>query len=160
VAAALNVLKQRPGVPLQGLCAYGCLKYKATKPGDAVHAGLETLEPYWAELNARVARLARRRQQYADLFDFAPLAAVITDVRGIIQEANCAMGALVGRRPAFLAGKPLVALVERGSQRGFFTNLLGGAPAWTSALRTAAGQVEVRLSVRRMPSGLCWSLAP
>jgi PAS domain-containing protein len=100
-----------------------------------VHAGFTTLEPYWGELSVRVERLARRRQQYADIFDLATLAAVVTDARGTIQEANRAMGALVGRRPALLAGKPLVALVCRDSQRAFLTNLL-------------------------RPAGLCWSITP
>lgn len=123
-----------------------------------MQASLEGLEPYWRELEGRVNMLARRRQHYAELFDYAPLAAAITDLRGNIREVNQAMGALVGRAPALLAGKPLVALVEPGCHRAFVENLLRGSTSWASALRTRAGPLVVQVSVRRTPAALCWSL--
>ena len=123
-----------------------------------MQAGLQALEPFWRELEARVNTLARWRQRYAEFFDFAPVAAAITDSRGNIVEVNQAMAALLGRRAAFLGGKPLVALFERASQRDFVEHLLSGTASWASVLHTRDGPVCVQISVRRTPSGLCWSL--
>ena len=125
-----------------------------------MQAGLQALEPFWRELEARVNALARRRQRYAEFFDFAPVAAAITDSRGNIVEVNQAMSALLGPRAALLGRKPLVALFERGSQRGFVENLLSGSSSWTSVLRTPRGPVEVLVCVRRVRAALCWSLKP
>lgn len=123
-----------------------------------MQAGLQALEPFWHELEARVNTLARWRQRYAEFFDFAPVAAALTDAHGNIHEVNQAMAALVGRRATALAGKPLVALFERASQRAFCENLLAGTASWDGMLRTADGPLEVRVCVRRMRAGLCWTL--
>ena len=125
-----------------------------------MHTSLQALEPFWRELEARVNALARWRQRYAEFFYFAPVAAAITDSHGNVREVNQAMAALLGRRAALLAGKPLLALIEPGSQRKFVEHLLSGTASWASVVRTRGGPVCVEISVRRMPAGLCWSLKP
>jgi PAS domain S-box-containing protein len=124
----------------------------------AVQETLRELEPFWLRLQAEVEDLARRRQRYADLFNFAPEACVMTDTRGVISEANLAMATLLGRSAPLLIRKPLLALVAPGRQRAFVERFLQGAPDWQSALRTRNGPLEVHVSVRRTRTGLCWTM--
>jgi PAS domain S-box-containing protein len=124
----------------------------------AVQETLRELEPFWLRLQAEVEDLARRRQRYADLFDFAPEACAMTDARGVIGEVNPAMAGLLGRSGPLLVRKPLLALVAAGRQRAFVERFLQGARDWQSALRTRNGPLEVHVAVRRMPTGLCWTM--
>jgi len=67
------------------------------------------------ELHAAAESIRRR---YADLFDSAPDAYLVTDQRGRITEANDAAERLLGIPRAFLAGKPLeIYLGRRGGFR-------------------------------------------
>jgi len=51
------------------------------------------------------------RQRYHDLFNFAPDGYLVTDVAGIIQEANYAMAQLLNVQQSYLIGKPLSVFV-------------------------------------------------
>jgi PAS domain-containing protein len=123
-----------------------------------VQAELIKLEPFWRRLTARVEHLARRRQRYAELFEFAPAACLVTDRGGVIREVNQAAAYLLERNGGLLAGKPLVALVAAGRQREFLRHLHERKASWQSALRMPAGALEVTLAVRRAPGGLCWTI--
>jgi PAS domain S-box-containing protein len=74
------------------------------------------------ELRAQVEALtyaAERSQRefahYKTLFDLAPLAYLVTDLSGVIQESNARATELFAARARVLAGKPLVALMTRES---------------------------------------------
>jgi PAS domain S-box-containing protein len=62
-------------------------------------------------------RLAVERARYRDLFDLVPGGCLITDLDGVVIEANLAAAALVGVRRDALAGRPLVELVARRDHR-------------------------------------------
>jgi PAS domain S-box-containing protein len=47
------------------------------------------------------------RQRYQELFEFAPHGYLVTDMQGVIYEANRVAAALLGVRPQSLVGKPL-----------------------------------------------------
>jgi PAS domain S-box-containing protein len=72
----------------------------------------EELQQQNKELAAARSALDTERRRYQDLFDFAPDGYLVTDPKGIIQEANRAAAALLGAEPRFLAGKPLVAFAR------------------------------------------------
>lgn len=59
------------------------------------------------ELAAARAALEAERQRYVELFQFAPDASFVTDVRGTIREANRAAERLLTARGPQLVGKPL-----------------------------------------------------
>jgi PAS domain S-box-containing protein len=88
-------------------------------------------------------------QRYQQLFEFAPLAYLVTDVRGVIREANRAAGQLLHSTPAFLVGKPLITLVDQEYQEGFRRLLRrlrqADEPAiWEACLRPLHGEpIEV-----------------
>ncbi|MFH7029733.1 MAG: PAS domain S-box protein [Heteroscytonema crispum UTEX LB 1556] len=81
---------------------------------------LEVTEKKLLQQNEQVAaaeaRVKAERQRYQDLFEFIAIACLVTDARGIIQEANCAAATLFNLKKSFLVNKPLncfMALEER-----------------------------------------------
>ncbi|WP_407885975.1 PAS domain S-box protein [Scytonema sp. NUACC26] len=70
--------------------------------------------------------LEAQRQRYQDLFEFAPDAYIVTDILGIIQEANRAASQLLNVPQQRLIGQLIVnyvALQDRSSFRGFLFQL-------------------------------------
>jgi PAS domain S-box-containing protein len=84
---------------------------------------LEELAVTGEELRSRSDELAtaRRaleveRRRYRELFESAPVAYLVTDPMGRVQEANRAAAALLGVEQRFLHGKPLAAYVASGDR--------------------------------------------
>nr|RNJ68704.1 MAG: hybrid sensor histidine kinase/response regulator [Leptolyngbya sp. IPPAS B-1204] len=74
--------------------------------------------------------IAAERQRYQDLFNFAPDGYVITDIAGVIQEANWAAAELMGCNPSQLIGVPLGIYIAESDYRAFqkLLNELGQPP--------------------------------
>jgi PAS domain S-box-containing protein len=94
-------------------------------PNDVANA-LEDLASTARDLRAQHAELAEldrvreeERHRYQDLFEAAPDAYLITDARGVIQEANRAAALLLNVSRELLAGKPLVVFVASKDRRLF-----------------------------------------
>lgn len=122
------------------------------------------------ELNTTRATLEAQRRRYHDLFELAPDGYLVTDLQGVVREANLAVGRLLGLSPEHLAGKPLVSFVVAEDRRAFRHHLLMLSEAQETR------KVEVRLQPRRgaviyasltvvasrddrgQPAGLLWSL--
>lgn len=68
-------------------------------------------------------QLEVERQRYQDLFNLAPDGYLVTDDRGIIQEANLAIAAMVQTSQAYLSGKPLALLLPEKDHSAFYTTL-------------------------------------
>lgn len=124
---------------------------------------LEEVEQQYEEVLTTRQTLENQRQRYQELFDFAPDGYLVTDVNGVIQEANHSAASLFGLLQAFLVNKPLAILVADADRRAFRTyfSLLQTRPQqrnWdfrfkshqgsvfpavitTSAIRTAQGRL-------------------
>jgi PAS domain S-box-containing protein len=63
--------------------------------------------------------LETERRRYEELFQFAPVAYLLTGVSGVIEEANGAAGELLGVVPRWLLGKPLAVFVDLADRRPF-----------------------------------------
>ncbi|WP_017300666.1 PAS domain-containing sensor histidine kinase [Nodosilinea nodulosa] len=63
------------------------------------------------------------RQRYQDLFEFAPDGYLVTDIRGVVREANHAAAALLNIERQYLVGKPLATCVVQ-PERAVFRALL------------------------------------
>jgi PAS domain S-box-containing protein len=63
------------------------------------------------------------RQHYRDLFDQAPDGYLVTDAKGIIQEANVAIASMLHISPQFLVGKPLAYFMPNDIRRAFYVKL-------------------------------------
>jgi PAS domain S-box-containing protein len=67
--------------------------------------------------------LGLERQQYEELFEFAPDAYLVTDESGIIYDANIAAAELFDTSKKFLRGKPLIFFVDKQEHNNFFLEL-------------------------------------
>ncbi len=104
----------------------------------------EELRQQNAELENSHRLIEEERRRYADLFAFAPDAYLVTDLFGMILEANRAAGELLGSSPYFLVGKPLanfVVMSERMAFRGGLNRLpkVGRREGWMVRLRPRTG---------------------
>ncbi len=87
----------------------------------------EELRQQTDELEESRQTIEAERQRYQDLFDFAPDGYMVTDLSGVIREANRAAGELLGIAARYLTGKPLasyIAMDDRAAFRGGLTRLL------------------------------------
>ncbi len=94
------------------------------------------------ELILAHAEVADERRRYQHLFQYAPDAYLLTDLSGIIREANHSAANLLGVEPRFLVGKTLVSFVA-GEDRA---RLRGEIGRWRS--EPAAKSLELRLQPR------------
>ena len=94
------------------------------------------------ELTAAHASVAEERRRYQHLFQYAPDAYLLTDLNGIIREANHSAANLLGVQPRFLIGKTLVSFVAPEDR----PRLRGEIGRWQS--EPAAKSIELRLHPR------------
>jgi len=87
---------------------------------------LEELQVAEHELRQQSEALAESAQQveyerrrYRSLFEFAPLGYIVTDVLGIIREANLASSILLSVEPKFLIRKPLPSFIDTSERAAF-----------------------------------------
>ena len=112
----------------------------------------QELHEQTAELTATRHALETERERYQALFEFAPVAYLITDPVARILEANRAAAALLDVDQRFLAGKPLAAYVASEDRWQFRSTL-----NW---LRRADGNRVANLPVQfRRRSGVVMDLA-
>ena len=135
-----------------------------------IQMALEELEVMWDELQGRAEMLTRENERYAEFFDYAPDAYVITDAGGNVREANHAAAELLGAPKQTMVGTPLGDFIAAGHRVKYLSAFVGlfvdpheAMSTWESALRAADGQEKpVSLSVRGLPlkrsgvRGLCW----
>ncbi|MFB2893987.1 ATP-binding protein [Aerosakkonemataceae cyanobacterium BLCC-F50] len=76
------------------------------------------------ELAIKQLLLEGERQRYQELFDFTPHAYLVTDVAGVITEANQAAERLLGVRCERLIGKPLIVFLSETERRKFHNYLI------------------------------------
>ncbi|HEV2856107.1 MAG TPA: ATP-binding protein [Thermoanaerobaculia bacterium] len=100
----------------------------------------EELEQQNDELQATREALERERHRYRHLFDEAPFGYLVTDVHGVIEEANHTAATLIGVHQDLLTGKPLfLYLGDRRLFRGLIPRACAGE---------AVGEVEVSIRPR------------
>jgi PAS domain S-box-containing protein len=78
------------------------------------------------ELASTHLALDLERRRYQELFDFAPDAYLVTDLSGIVRQANRSAAAMLGVPSGFLPGKAMAAYVaneDRARFRTFLSNL-------------------------------------
>ena len=126
--------------------------------------GTETREAAWLELDAQLEQLAAERDQYLQFFEGASQAYLMTDAEGTLLEVNGAAVDILQQRKRDLRGRPLASVVAfdqrtafRGRVRGL-ADLPGGAGSFRTILVAAGTRLEVGLSARVMPAGICWRL--
>lgn len=81
------------------------------------------LEMQNEELREVQHRLEETRDQYTDLFDFAPLGYLVLDKKGVIVNINLTACDLLGVKRAKIKGKPLSVYMTSGESRTLFLKL-------------------------------------
>lgn len=131
---------------------------------------LEELDVMWEELQGQAQMLVRENERYAEFFEFAPDAYLITDAGGSIREANQAALELLQAARDDVVGRPLSEFIADEDRVNFLTRtvglMLGASPrpvTWKAALQRRGGEVRLaEFSVRSIPlkksgvGGLCW----
>jgi PAS domain S-box-containing protein len=154
-------------------------KRLAANPEDAelkrdVEMALEELDVMWEELEGQAERLGRESERYAEFFDYAPDAYLVTDVGGNIREAHQAATELLRCPRAELVGRPLGGFVPAEERVSFLSHFVGALSAegaqpatWQARIQPAEGPpLPAVFSVRAIPlqksgvGGLCWLVRP
>lgn len=124
-------------------------------------------------LEHEVEQLVLERDRYADLFELAPDAYLVTDTYGIIMEANAAATRLLRGSAPSLCAKALdlfIPLEQRGVFRGKLAAMAAGPgperATWRGSLRCDRMDMNVEFTVGRIKHralpmvSLCWLLRP
>jgi len=128
---------------------------------------LDDLKAVWLGLEAEVDELAAERQHYIDFFEQASEAYLVTDLAGIIGEANGAAVDLLQRRKRELRGAALAAAVtldHRPEFRRWLASLAGDALHVLRTVALAGGErIELELAARLIGTppgagGISWRL--
>ncbi len=108
----------------------------ATMPVEDVQKLVHELQVYQIELDMQneqlrqtQRKLEESRDQYSDLYDFAPVGYLTLDPQGVIQEANLTAAAMTGIERGFLAGRSLsrsVATCDRDRFRSHMKAVFAG----------------------------------
>ncbi|MBE9228179.1 PAS domain S-box protein [Phormidium sp. LEGE 05292] len=89
-----------------------------------LQCALEEMHSKNEELAINQMLLESERQRYQELFDFTPHAYLVTDVDGVISEANQAAEKLLSVRFDRLIGKPLIVFLSDTERRNFRNYLI------------------------------------
>ncbi|MEA5605401.1 PAS domain S-box protein [Nostoc sp. UHCC 0252] len=115
---------------------------------EALRETLEELQVIEEELRQQNKELAIARetaelehQRYQDLFELAPNAYLVTDVAGIIKEANYITAALLSVRQNHLIGKPFILFIAESDRKTFMSKLanLQQIQDWEVSLKSRGG---------------------
>jgi PAS domain S-box-containing protein len=136
---------------------------------EALRVAEEELRQQHDELVAAREALEGEVRRYQDLFEFAPDGYLVTDLKGVVQEANHSASRILNAPPEYLAGKPLVLFVSWESRQAFLTGLsrLPGAerldewemrlaPRYSEQTFDAAVSVSVMRARHGAPDRLRW----
>ena len=124
-----------------------------------LEVALEEIQALWDELGAQADRLAHERERHAALFERAPFACLVTDVHGIVREANLAALALLEVPADYLAGKPLAIFIAEDEREAFRVRLAHAVrtperlvESWLTRLKSARGKPrDVKVDLRPLP---------
>lgn len=80
------------------------------------------LEMQHAELQESHQRLKQNRQEYIDLFDFAPIGYIITDNKGNILNVNLTLAKMFGLNRIDIEGRPLAKFISKPYVDTYYLN--------------------------------------
>lgn len=134
---------------------------------EELHTAQEELQQQNEELSLAQQTIELERQRYQNLFEFAPDGYFVTDLSGVIQEANRAASDLLHIDSQRLIGKPLAVFVIQPERSDFYLrlNYLTFAQNWEVKIKPRKGEpFPVMIAVTSIKDlqnevvGLRWSL--
>ena len=135
----INALRPRAG--LEQLEVFEALETTM----EELRVAVEELRLTNESLRDSRAEVEAERKRYRDLFDLAPDAYLVTDLLGVIREANHAATAQFNIETRLLVGKPLFVFLPQESRPAFRVEI--------ARLRreTRTAEYDVRLKPRKLP---------
>lgn len=125
----------------------------------ALNTSPKAKHPWRDPFKSALVYAENTRQSYCDLFDFAPIGYLVTDMAGCIQGANQAAGMLFGMPAAHLTQKSLIQFVNQAEQAWFCAQLASlpqaqGSQDWELRLQPESNHLcPVNLSVTVVRNG-------
>ncbi|HEY0605583.1 MAG TPA: PAS domain S-box protein, partial [Herpetosiphonaceae bacterium] len=119
---------------------------------EELNVAVEELNAQQQELLTSQQMIESERQRYRDLFEFAPDSYLVTDERGVIQEANRAAATLLNIEQQFLRGLPLSVFLPKHESARLFQQL-------HDLHRTLPGTIEeweMQIQPRNAPPRDAW----
>lgn len=140
------------------------LRGENTAGWEEIYAALEDLQVTYEQMQTRletVQVVEEKLLHYRDLFQFFPIASLITDVNGLILKANQALAQLLNVSDSYLIGKPLAVFVAEGDRADFRTHLNHLSQSvdtqiWRMSLRPRDGEpvlAELHVAIARNING-------
>ena len=90
---------------------------------EELRAAHEEVDAQREELAEACRKVQREHQRYVELFEDAPDGYVVTDLQGVIKQANLAAAELFDSARDVIVGKPLALLVNKEFKQAFFERL-------------------------------------
>jgi PAS domain S-box-containing protein len=112
---------------------------------EELRVAVEELRQTNDALHESRAEAEAERGRYRDLFNLAPDPYLVSDLQGVIREANRAASAALNIDHQFLIGKPLVVFLSREGRPAFRSELARVRKA------TGTGEFDLRLKPRKLP---------
>ncbi len=109
--------------PLEPQLVLQCLEELSTAL-EELYIAEEEVRLQNEELIVARQAIEAERQRYRELFEFAPDGYLVTDIYGVIQEANRVASQLLNIEQRFLIGKPLINAVPEEHRRAFRAMLI------------------------------------
>lgn len=138
------------------------------RQNDEINAAMDELLVTQAALEQAHLAADAERRRYQDLFDLAPDCYLVTDMDGVIREANDAAQAILGEEAHGLIGRHLVEFATESSRADLLSGVEAlrdgaGRRAWEARVRSGShGAIHVAMSVAAardrhgVPYGLRW----
>jgi PAS domain S-box-containing protein len=90
---------------------------------EELRAAHEEVDAQRKELDEACRKVQREHQRYLELFEDAPEGYIVTDLHGVIEQANLAAAELFDSARDFIVGKPLALFVNKEDKEAFFHRL-------------------------------------
>src|SRR4051794_454351 len=90
-----------------------------------VEMAIEELDVMWEELQGQAELLVKEHRRYAEFFEYAPEAYVVTDAGGNIREANHAAAELLRTPCEVVVRRPLSDFVAQSNRTAFLSRFVG-----------------------------------
>lgn len=134
---------------------------------EGLQVAQEELMQQNEQLQMMQQELELERRRYRNLFDYAPNAYLVTDLRGVIQKANHAASVLLQIEGSQLVGKPLAIFVATDNRSTFWHRLkhFTFPQDWEFSLQPRGNipfpvlvSVTINKNLQHEPIDLCWAL--
>src|SRR3954468_12971110 len=133
---------------------------RETDTSHELETALGELEVLWEELEQQADALAFERHRYAFLYEQAPYACLVTDMNGMVREANRSAYRLLDLPALHVVRKPLALFIAE-ADRPLFRSRLARAliepkkpvEPFRVALKLACASPRVEMQIQCQPEG-------